>query len=283
MSQTILKSKTKLIIRNGALYLFLSIISLAFIIPLWWIIVTSLKIEGEILRIPPSFLPNILTFEAYQALLGSLGFGTFIFNSFKVSFLGMVGQLLSCSLAAFAFARLRFPGKSVFFVILISTMMVPDQVTLIPTFMIFKSIGLYNTHLSLILPDFLGRAFGIFLLRQFFLTIPRELEEAAKIDGLNSFKIYASIFMPLAKPALATLALFSFMGQWNDLLRPVIYLSENTKKTLTIAVAAFQNAQVTKWSMMMGGAVICIIPLLIVFIFAQKYFIAGVTSSGIKG
>ena len=233
MSEEIFKKKTTLYIRDLVLYLFLSIIALVFILPLWWIIITSLKLEGNVLRFPPSFIPDPLTLENYATLLRRFNFGIYTLNSFKVSVLGTIGQLLSCSLAAFAFARLKFPGKSILFIVLISTMMIPEQVTLIPTFLIFKNLGLYNTHAALILPDFLGKAFGIFLLRQFFMTLPKELEEAARMDGCGTFKIYARIFMPLAKPALATLAIFSFMGQWNDLLRPVIYLSESGKRTLT--------------------------------------------------
>lgn len=283
MSEVIFKTKTPLYIRNLVQYLFLSIIALVFILPLWWITITSLKLEGNVLRFPPSFIPDPLTFENYATLLRRFNFGIYTLNSLKVSVLGMIGQLLSCSLAAFAFARLKFPGKSILFIVLISTMMIPEQVTLIPTFLIFKNLGLYNTHAALILPDFLGKAFGIFLLRQFFMTLPKELEEAARMDGCGTFKIYARIFMPLAKPALATLAIFSFMGQWNDLLRPVIYLSESGKRTLTIAMSLFQNQQVIKWALMMGGAVVCIVPLLILFIFTQRYFIAGISSSGIKG
>lgn len=268
--------------RKVTTYFVLFVVSMLFIVPLWLTVSTSLKYEGNIMRIPTLF-PNPFTLDNYAALLKQYNFILYAFNSIKISLLGTIGQLLSCSLAAYAFARLRFPGKNVLFAILISTMMIPEQVTLIPTFLIFRSIGLFNTHTALILPDFLGKAFGIFLLRQFFVTLPKELDEAARIDGCSTFRIYAQIYMPLAKPALASLAIFSWMGQWNDLLRPVVYLTSNSLRTLTVSMSLFQTQEVTRYGMMMAGAIICIIPLLLVFLFGQKYIIAGIASTGIKG
>ncbi len=269
--------------RTFILYVLLCLIALFFLLPLYWVAVTSLKAEGDVMHMPPEFFPSVLHWENYAELLSRFEFSTYLFNSTKISLLGVAGALLSCSMAAFVFARLSFPGKDLLFALLMSTMMIPGQVTLIPQFLIFSKLGLMNTHLALYLPDFLARAFGVFLLRQAFMTVPRELEEAARIDGCGTFRIYAQIFLPLAKPALATLAIFTFMDDWNDLLRPVVYLNTSAKRTITVGMALLESPSSTTWTLMMCGAVISIIPLLIVYIFAQKYFVKGVATSGLKG
>lgn len=265
------------------LYTALILIALFFLLPLYWVAATSLKVEGDVMRMPPEFFPSVLHWENYAELLSRFDFGAYSFNSLKVSALGVAGALFSCSMAAFVFARMSFPGKGVLFALLMSTMMIPSQVTLIPQFLIFSNLGLMNTHLALFLPDFLARAFGVFLLRQFFMTIPRELEEAARIDGCGTFRIYAQIFLPLAKPALATLAIFTFMDDWNDLVRPVIYLNDSAKRTITVGMALLESPTSTTWVLMMCGAVLSIIPLLVVYVFAQKYFVKGAATSGLKG
>lgn len=271
--------------RTRALFLYaaLILIALFFLLPLYWVAITSLKAEGDVLHMPPEFFPSVLHWENYAELLSRFEFSTYILNSTKISLLGVVGALLSCSMAAFVFARLSFPGKNFLFALLMSTMMIPSQVTLIPQFLIFSRLGLMNTHLALYLPDFLARAFGVFLLRQAFMTVPHELEEAARIDGCGVFRIYAQIFLPLAKPTLATLAIFTFMDDWNDLLRPVVYLNTSAKRTITVGMALLESPSTTTWTLMMCGAVISIIPLLIVYLFAQKYFVKGVATSGLKG
>jgi len=169
------------------------------------------------------------------------------------------------------------------FALLMSTMMIPYQVTLIPQFLIFSKVGLMNSHLALIIPSFLAPAFGVFLLRQFFLTVPKDLEEAARIDGCSIFQIYWKIYLPLAKPSLATLAIFIFMDSWNDLLHPIIYLNDQTQYTLTVGMSLLNQPLTTPWASMMCGAVVSIIPLLIAYIFAQKYFVKGVVTTGLKG
>lgn len=265
------------------LYTALVLIALFFLLPLYWVVVTSLKAEGDVLHMPPELFPSIFHWENYAELFSRFDFSTYALNSMKVSLLGVVGALASCSMAAFVFARLSFPGKNLLFALLMSTMMIPGQVTLIPQFLIFSKLGLMNTHLALYLPDFLARAFGVFLLRQFFMTVPKELEEAARIDGCGTFRIYAQIFLPLAKPTLATLAIFTFMDEWNDLLRPVVYLNDSAKRTITVGMALLESPNSTSWTLMMCGAVVSIIPLLIVYVFAQKYFVKGVATSGLKG
>jgi multiple sugar transport system permease protein len=210
-------------------------------------------------------------------------FGWFTFNSFKLAILGVVGQLLSCSLAAYAFARIRFPGRETAFLIWLACLMIPYQVTVIPQYLLFRSFGWLDTHYPLFVPYFFGGAFGTFLLRQFFMTIPSELEDAATIDGCSRFGIYWRIFLPLSRPALATLGVFVFMAQWNNLLGPVIYLSTYEKMTLTVGLAFFRGQYYTQWALLMAGAVISVIPIMALYAVAQQYFVRGVVLSGLKG
>jgi len=196
--------------------------------------------------------------------------------------LSTIGQLISCSLGAFAFSVLNFRGRNVLFLALLATLMVPYQVTLIPTFILFSKLGWVGTHLPLWVPAFWGGAFGTFLLRQFYLTIPLDLAESARIDGANIFQIFRHIYLPLSKPAMATLAIFTFMWSWNDLLNPLIYVSELDQLTLTVGMSLFQNQYGGKWTLMMAAAVVSILPILLVFFLAQKYFIQGIALTGVK-
>lgn len=264
-------------------HLFLLTGCVAMALPFVWMVLSSLKGDSEIFIFPPGLLPKVPRWRNYIDVTQAMPFSSFVFNSFKISILGVIGQLLSCSMAAYAFARIKFPGREVFFGVLLATMMVPYQVTLIPRFLIFRQLGWLNTHRPLFVPAFFGAAFGIFLLRQFFMTIPSELEDAAVIDGCGRFGIYWRIFMPLSKPALATLTVFTFMGSWNNLLGPVIYLSTYKKMTLTVGLAYFRGQYHTQWALLMAGAVISIVPILILYIAAQRYFVRGVVLSGLKG
>jgi multiple sugar transport system permease protein len=212
-----------------------------------------------------------------------LPFGLFILNSIKVSSLCTFGQLLSCSLAAYAFARMRFRGRDVIFSMLLATMMIPYAVRMIPVFLIMQSVGWLDTHWALVVPSYLGGAFGTFLLRQFFLTIPTELEDAARIDGCGHFGIYRRIVLPLSRPALASLAVFVFIYHWNDLLSPVLYLSSRPKMTISVGLALFQSLRTTQWHLLMAGATISVIPVLLVYVFSQRYFVRGIALTGLKG
>jgi multiple sugar transport system permease protein len=270
-------------------YLLLIFAAIPMLAPFLWMLATSLKDQSGAMAIPPQWLPNQLHFENYSDVADKFRFGLFTFNSLKISILSTFGQLLSCSLAAYAFARMKFRGKEIIFYALLVTMMIPYQVTMIPVFYVIRLLGWVDSHNALIIPSFFGgtfggAAFGTFLLRQFFETIPREMEDAATIDGAGKFRIYWDIFLPLSKPALATLGLFVFMGSWNDLLQPVIYLSSYDKMTLTVALAALQSSQETfQYNILMAGTVLSIIPILILFVFMQKYFVKGFVLSGIKG
>lgn len=264
-------------------YIFLAIGSLTMIIPFVWMISTALKSRGELFVYPPVWIPEKLQWVNFLTVFETLPFGQFFLNSMKVALLQTAGTLISCSSAAYAFARLRFWGKEALFAIVLLTMMIPGQVTMIPVFIIMRFLGWYDTHLPLWVPSFFGSAFGIFLLRQFFSTLPTELDDAAKIDGCNYLQIFCNIYLPLSKPALATLAVLTFMGSWNNLLGPVIYLKTIDKLTLTVGLTFFQGQYVTDYTLLMAGSLISIMPILILYVIAQKYFVRGIALTGIKG
>ena len=252
------------------------------VLPFAWMLSTSFKAAGRTFVYPPEWIPDPFVWRNYIDMWTALPFNWFFFNSLKIATLATAGQLISCAMGAFAFSVLKFRGRDALFLALIATLMVPYQVTLIPTFILFSKLGWVGTHLPLWAPMFFGGAFGTFLLRQFYLTIPLDLAESARIDGANVFQIFTNIYLPLSKPAMATLAIFTFMWTWNDLLNPLIYVSELKQLTLTVGLSLFQNQYTGKWTLMMAGAMVSILPILLIFFFAQKYFIQGIAMSGIK-
>lgn len=252
------------------------------IVPFIWMLSTSFKAPGRTFVYPPEWIPRPFVWQNYLEMWQALPFSQFFLNSIKIATLSTIGQLLTCSMGAFAFSILKFKGRDFLFLVLIATLMIPYQVTLIPTFILFSKIGWVGTHLPLWVPAFWGGAFGTFLLRQFYLTIPIDLAESARIDGANIFQIFTHIYLPLSKPAMATLGIFTFMWSWNDLLNPLIYVSELKQLTLTVGLSFFQNQYGGKWTLMMAGAVVSILPILLIFFFAQKYFIQGIAMTGIK-
>ena len=266
----------------GLSHLLLLAGSVIMVLPFIWMLSTSFKAPGQTFVYPPQWIPTPIVWQNYVEMWTALPFNLFFLNSLKISTLATIGQLITCSMAAFAFSTLKFRGRDTLFLILIATLMVPRQVTLIPNFILFSKVGWVGTHLPLWVPYFWGGAFGTFLLRQFYLTIPIDLAESARIDGANLFQIFTNIYLPLSKPAMATLAIFTFMWTWNDLLNPLIYVSELDKLTVTIGLSFFHNQYTGKWTLMMAGAVVSILPILLVFFFAQKYFIQGIAMSGIK-
>ncbi len=257
--------------------------ALFMITPFLWMISTSFKLPAD--QFTKTLIPNPATLNNFKELFGThINFPLLFFNSFLISGLTTIGQLLTCAMAAFCFAAVKFKYRNLLFTLLLITLMIPSQVTLIPNFIIFKWLHLYGTNVPLWLPAFLGGAFGTFLLRQYFLTIPRDLVDAARVDGASLMRIFWNIYMPLAKPALAALAIFTFQGAWNDLLHPLIYLPAVPNTTLTVGLAFFQQ-QVTqggKYTVLMAGGLISILPLIIVFFIAQKQFIEGISLSGLK-
>ena len=256
---------------------------LLMVIPFLWMVSTSLKTTAQSMAFPPEWWPAPFVCGNYARIWDFMPFFTFLLNSVKIAFFVVCGQLLTCSLAGYAFAKLRFPGRRALFLVLLSTMMIPSEVTLIPVFVIMKSLGWLNTHYSLIVPAFFGSVFGTFLLRQFFLTLPNDLEDAARIDGCSPFGIYWRIMLPLAKPSLATLAIFTFMGTWNDFMRPLIYLSDMDKMTLSVGLALISNHQDIRIPLIMAGAMLSLLPILVFYVCGQKYFVRGIALTGMKG
>ncbi|HZG87455.1 carbohydrate ABC transporter permease [Paenibacillus sp.] len=263
-------------------HLFLMLGALTMITPFLWTIGTSLKQLQEVFVFPPTLFGERLVWDNYLRIADRFPFDVYVLNSFKITVIVVAAQLVTSSMAGFAFARLRFPFRDALFAAYLATMMIPIQVTLIPNFIIMRHYNLIDTHWSLILPALVS-AFGTFLLRQFFLTIPAELEEAAKMDGCTPFGIYWRIFVPLSKPAMATLGVFVFMGMWNEFMAPLIYINSQSKMTLPLGLASMQGLYGTDWPVLMASTVLSIAPLIVIFLLAQDFFIKGVTLSGLKG
>jgi multiple sugar transport system permease protein len=267
-------------------YALLIIGALTMLIPFVWMISVSFRLPAE--QFSRNIIPDPFTFQNYFDLFEDLPNQAFLyltFNSFKLSILAVIGQVLTCAMAAFVFAIVKFQGRDFLFALLVATLMIPPQVSLIPDFIIFKYLHLIGTQWPLILPAFWGGAFGTFLLRQYFLTIPRDLVDAARMDGASLFDVFWRIYMPLSKPAVAALAIFVFKDAWNDLLHPLVYLPTDMQKTtLTVGLAFFQQQLQAggKFTVLMAGAFLSIVPLLIIFFIAQKQFIEGIALSGVK-
>jgi len=268
----------------GTVLYFVLLIAIAFVmvLPFLWMLSSSLKAEGDVFLFPIEWIPTSPQWDNYVQVFQSMPFALFTYNSFKISILATLGQVITCTMAAYAFARFQFAGRETLFLLLLATMMIPGQVTFIPIFIIMKTIGWVDTQQALIVPWWFGGAFGTFLLRQFFLTLPTELDDAAKIDGSSRLGILLRIIVPLSKPALATLGIFVFMANWNDLFGPVIYLSTRSKMTLTVGLALMHGIYQTQWNLLMAGALISIVPILILYVVAQQYFVQGIALSGIK-
>ena len=269
---------------NGLAYLGLMVLALIMLIPFAWMLSTSLKPTEYILRATPQFIPNPATTSSYTDLIDLIPVDRMLFNSAFVAVAGTAGQVLVSALAAYAFSRLEWRGRNTVFVLYLLTMMVPRQVTLIPQFILIRQLGWVNTYQGLILPG-LFSAFGVFLLRQSFLGMPRELEEAAFIDGASHITVFWRIVLPTSKPALATLSVLSFMEYWNSYLWPLFVARRDEFMTLPVGLAKLQGGPraLTQWNMVMAGAVITVLPILIMYLLAQKWFIRSVTLSGIKG
>lgn len=253
--------------------------------PFFWQLSTSLKSPADVFQWPPVWIPIPPHPENYLEVARVVPLFLYIRNSLFISGTVIVGTLFSCSLAAYGFARLRFRGRNVIFLILISPMILPGAVTMVPQFILFQRLGWYNSYYPLIVPSFFGNAFYIFLLRQFFMGISRELEDAARIDGAGFFGTYLKIILPLAKPALGTVAIFSFMGTWNDFFGPLIYLSDQRLFTLPLGLVFFQGSprSTTQIHLLMSMAVMIVIPCVVVYFLAQRLFIQGVVFTGVKG
>lgn len=266
-----------------ATYTLLALLALVFVLPLIWMLSTSLKADQQIFAMPPQWIPETIMWGNYLRVLEVMPFWTYLFNSVLITGLTIVGTVLSGSLVAYAFACLDWPGRDKLFILVLATMMLPMQVTMIPLFVLFKDIGWLNTIKPLTVPAFFGGgAFTIFLLRQFFMTLPKSLFDAARIDGCSEIRIWWSIVLPLARPAMATVAILTFMFSWNDFLGPLIYLSDRMQGTLALGLAMMVGQHQTDWALLMAASILMMLPILLLFFFFQRYFIQGFTMSGIK-
>ncbi len=266
-------------------YALLSALALAFMAPFYWMVTSSLKDNQEIFARPILLFPPAWRWENFPAALTYPGFPflRFLWNSIYYTGLVVVGTVLSCAAVGYGFARLRFPGRDVLFIVTVSTMMIPSIVTFIPTYILFKFLGMIGSYTPLILPAFLGNAFFIFMLRQFFLTLPGELSDAAKVDGAGEFLIFWRIMLPLVRSALMVVAVFTFLWTWHDFFGPLIYLNDSRQFPLSLGLFAFKTRHATQWDLLMAASTVATLPLVVVFFFTQRYFLEGIALTGIKG
>ena len=277
------RSRDKQPVRTLLTHAALVLLSIVFAIPLYWMISSSLKIDAQIHQWPPAWIPNPITFDNYPKGLTFIDFPRMLSNTLTVALLTVVGTVCSCSLVAYSLTAMKWKGRDLLFYILLGTMMLPGQVTMIPLFVLYAKLGWVDTFAPLTVPHFFGSAFSIFLMRQFFLGIPRDLSEAARIDGCSPWGVYQRIIMPLSKPVVATVALFSFLGAWNDYMGPLIYLANKNNFTLSLGLATFSSQNSSLPGQLMAVSTVMTIPILVLFFLTQRTFIQGMTTSGIKG
>ncbi|NLE46271.1 MAG: carbohydrate ABC transporter permease, partial [Chloroflexi bacterium] len=259
--------------------------SISFMLPLFWMVSTSLKSDAQVYSLPTVWIPDPLVWENYPQALSRMPFWLFTRNSCITSFIPVIGAVLSSSMVAYAFSRLRWPGRDFWFIVLIATMMLPSQVTIIPLYIIYSKLNWINTFYPLTVPWFFGGAFYVFLLRQFFTSIPMDLSEAALMDGCSHLRIWSSIIIPLAKPALATVAVFTFLATWNDFFGPLLYLTNQRLFTLQVGLQYFrENTSTTsfslEWQKLMAASLVVLLPTLVVFFVGQRFFVQGITLTG---
>lgn len=254
-----------------------------FLLPFLWVLSTSLKTDAQLYAYPPVWLPNPLNWANYPNTVTYIPFFLYMRNTVLIAGLSTIGALISCSMVAYSLARIPWRGRNILFITTIATLMIPFQVTLIPLFLVFRNLGWVGDFRPLIVPHFFGAALYIFLLRQFFMTIPMELSEAARMDGASEFRIYSSIILPLAKPALATVAIFEFIARWRDYLGPLIYLSDQKLYTLSLGLHQYSSQYGREWGLLMAASVLITLPIILLFFFLQKTFVQGVALTGIKG
>lgn len=263
-------------------HLLLLPLAVVFVMPLVQMVLASFKTDAEIRQVPPTFFPADPTLDGYVRLFQESDVLRWLLNSVVVASAAIIAHLVLCSMAGYGFSRLRFAGRGVSFVLLVGTIMIPTQLLMIPTYIMFTKLGVVNTLPAAILP-WLTSAFGVFLMRQFFLSLPRELEEAARLDGCSQFGVFWRVVLPLARPALATLAIFTLLGSWNDLIWPLIAINDDRWYTIQLGLANFQGQRRTEWSLLMSGNVVATMPMVVFFLVAQRQFVATMTFSGMKG
>ncbi|MBV7335301.1 carbohydrate ABC transporter permease [Chloroflexi bacterium TSY] len=264
-------------------YLLITALALVFMTPVLWMLSTALKKATQILAWPPIWIPTEPQWSNFPEALTRLPFARFALNSTTIVVLNMVGQLLSVPIIAYVFARLRFPWKNQLFILVVATMIIPYQVKMIPLFALFHRLGMINTYWPLVLPAFTGGPFFIFFMRQYMRTIPRELDDAARIDGAGVWRILFRIILPLCRPPLAVIVVYTFLWEWNDYLQPLIYLNDYTKYTIQIGLAFFKSRAGVEWHLFMAATLVTILPCLIIYFFSQRQLIGGLSTMGLKG
>lgn len=269
--------------RQVALWLTLSVCSILFLLPLYWMVITAFKVNGDILRVPPTLWPNPITLEHFPEVFDALPFDRFFYNSLVIVTLNTIGTVISSALIGYGFARFRAPGSKLLFALVLATLALPGEVTLIPVFLLFRQLGWINTILPLTVPAFFGNAYFVFLFRQYFRGIHRDLLDAAVVDGANPLGVFWHVAAPLALPAFATTAVFNFLWNWNDFLTPLIYLQDVDHMTVAVGLAYFRGEFGTDWGPLMAASLLSILPVLVLFIFAQRYITEGLITTGLKG
>ena len=274
-------------IRTVIYYAVLIVAGIITLFPFLWMLLNSFNSEGNIFSVPPKFIPDLLgtkqAFDNYLRIFKEFHWGRYTLNSFIVAGSSAIGQLFTCSLAGFVFATMRFRGKNLIFALLLGTMMVPIQSTIIPEFLIMMKLGWLDSYLPMIVPSALVGSFGSFLFKEYYENIPPEFIDATSIDGAGPFNIYSKVYLPMSSSQIATLLVISFMNNWNDLLRPILYISSDKWQTVTQALTQFQSQYSAKWNLILTGSVLSVLPILILYIFMQKYIIESSISSGVKG
>lgn len=268
--------------RKWRRYIILVLVSIVFLAPIFWMISSSLKPVYQIFAVPPVWWPNPPHWENYKEALTVLPFGRFAINTLIIAIGTVIGHLISCSIVAYGFARLEAPGKDFLFILLLSTLMLPYPVTMVPLYIIFSHIGWVNSFLPLIVPTFFGNAFYIFLLRQSFKQVPAELEDAAHMDGANFLQVLRYVVLPISTPALATVAIFSFQAAWNDFLAPLIFLHDQSKYTLQLGLSFFRGSYTVNWAYIMATSLVITLPVIVIYFLFQKAFIEGIGYTGTK-
>lgn len=266
-------------------HLVLIVVSIAFMFPFYWMLITALKENTKVFTYPLEWLPHPPQWDNFSKAVNYPGFPfwQYLWNSTYFAVSVAIGTMLSCAAVGYGFARLRFPGRDFLFYITLATLMIPGIVTFIPTFILFKTLGMLGSYTPLILPAFLGNAFFIFMMRQFFQGLPVELVDAARVDGANEFRIFWQIMLPLVRPALLVMIVFTFLWTWHDFFGPLVYLSDESQYPLSLGLFAFRAQRTTEWSLLMAASTLVTLPLVLIFFFAQRYFLEGIKLTGIKG
>ncbi len=279
------RPRTGRVVRALAVNVIALVLGVVFALPFYWLILSSLKTTAQIFKIPPVWWPNPILWSNYLRVFTESPFGLYTLNTLTIAVPATIGTLISCTMAAYGFSRIEWKGRDLLFGISLSVLMVPFVVTVVPQFILFRTLGWIGTYYPLIVPSFFGGAYNIFLLRQFFRTIPPELSDACRVDGASELGIFTQIILPLSRPALAVVALFSFIGNWGDFLGPLIYVTDKDRYTITLGIYNYLSDRIhnTDWGIMMAASTLTLLPIVVIFFFAQRTFIEGIKLTGLKG